>query len=240
MNLFIISYYSSVFVQFICNLFQLYGVSLSVSSSLMPVKYALNIEFYVSVVEFIVYLWIGTNLSDFGSVMKKRYLDWFITTNFLMISISLMFMYFNQRQKREEQDRQENMKISNNKIENNLNELIFRHVYKFVPIILCNNLMLYVGYLGEKKMIQKKFSVSFGFLFFLLGFYLMYTSFAKYSRAGKFMFFVLTSIWALYGIAHTFSEEIKNTAYNLLDLVSKNLFGVFLVYILLNPNALSI
>ena len=44
----------------------------------------------------------------------------------------------------------------------------------------------------------------------------------------------------MYGIAHTFKNQAKNISYNILDLISKNMFGVFMVYMLLNPEALKI
>lgn len=228
MNLFELSYYFSVAFQIISFLIQLYGLQLPITPQLIPLSYSLQVEFYVSIVELIVYLWIGTNLVNLKSVMNKRYLDWFITTNFLLVSISLLFIYFNQRQN--EKDPIEIEK------KNNPTELFMKNIPKFTPILIYNNLMLIIGYLGETQNIPKIFSTSIGFVFFFLSFYYLYDFFAKYSKSGKFLFYILALVWGLYGVSHTFGPYWKNISYNILDLISKNIFGVLLVYMILYPN----
>ena len=74
MDLFVGSYYVSVFVQIIALVVQFYGYMLPVTNELMPLKYALNLEFIVSIVELIVYIWIAWSLKSLPSVMMKRYL----------------------------------------------------------------------------------------------------------------------------------------------------------------------
>jgi hypothetical protein len=176
-----------------------------------------------------VYLWIGTNLLNFDSIMKKRYLDWFITTNFLLISIALLFIFFKQRQNQKE--------LKECDAQNNYQELIVQNTNKFIPILIFNNIMLIIGYLGEIKKIPVVASTSLGFVFFFLSFYYLYEFFAKYSNTGKTVFYALGFIWALYGVSHTFRDYWKNISYNVLDLISKNAFGVFIVFMILYPNA---
>ena len=96
MNSFILSYFFSLIVQIISFFIQLYGYLLPINPKIKPLKYSLNVEFLVSIIELFVYFWIGYSLHNLKSVMNKRYLDWFITTNFLLISIALLFIYFNQ------------------------------------------------------------------------------------------------------------------------------------------------
>ena len=50
MNEFELSYYSSVIIQFLSLMIQGYGYSLNVEPTLQTLKYALNIEFFVSFV----------------------------------------------------------------------------------------------------------------------------------------------------------------------------------------------
>lgn len=235
MDLFIGSYYVSVFIQFISLFIQMYGyLFVTITPDLIPLKYALCIEFYVSIVEILVYLWIGFNLSNLSSVMGKRYLDWFITTNFLLVSISLLMIYFNQREERKKS-------YDGDKItpveQNNTKTLIERNLPKYAPLVVYNNIMLLVGFLGERGVLSKWISTPIGFAFFFLGFYHLYHFFAKHSHSGKRIFYFITAIWVMYGIAHTFRDQPKNIAYNVLDLLSKNAFGVFMVYMLLHPNA---
>lgn len=228
MNSFVYSYYISLFVQFLAFFIQFYGVFLHVTPELVPLKYALNIEVCVSVIEFIVYVWIGTNLKNLDVVMTKRYADWLITTNGLMISISLLFIYLNQQELKHEEPPEENNKET----------LFVNNTRKFIPLIVYNNLMLLCGFMGEKGVLSKKYSFSLGFFFFFLSFYYLYQGFAMYSPTSTNVFYVITTIWALYGFSHLLPKIEKNVAYNILDLISKNLFGVFMVYLILNPQAL--
>ena len=221
MNHFILTYYLSIIIQFLSLIIQGYGYNLTVPNKILPLKYALNIEFFVSIVEIIVYLWIGTNLINLKTVMTKRYIDWFITTNFLLISIAIVLEYY--------EDKEENKNI-----EYNINNVINKNISKYIPILIFNNLMLIIGYLGEIKTISKKYSFSFGFIFFILSFYYLYKYFIKSSLFGKYFFYMITFIWALYGVSHLLNEKLKNTMYNILDLFSKNFFGVFLVFLILH------
>ena len=228
MNSFVYSYYISLFVQFLAFFIQFYGVFLRVTPELIPLKYALNIEVCVSVIEFMVYVWIGTNLKNLDVVMTKRYVDWVITTNGLMISVSLLLIYLNQKYLQDEEQPEEN----------NTETLIVDNIPKFIPLVVYNNLMLLCGFMGEKGVISKKYSFSLGFFFFFLSFYYLYQGFAMYSPTSTNVFYVITTIWALYGFSHLLPKIEKNVAYNILDLISKNLFGVFMVYLILNPQAL--
>ena len=145
MNEFIVTYYLSVILQFISLIFQFYGYLINVPDTLYTLKQALNVEFFVSIVEIIVYIWIGTSLNVYKDVMKKRYIDWFLTTNTLMISFSLLFIFF-----------QENKNlIPKNDSHQPLQEYITTNITYLRPILLYNTLMLIIGYLGETKIIHK-------------------------------------------------------------------------------------
>ncbi len=220
MNSFRISYYISVLIQFISFCVQFYGYTLHVHSKLLPLKYSLNIEFFVSIIEFIVYIWIGFNLTNLTSVMNKRYLDWVITTNALMISMAILMNYY---------------AIENNNP--NLKTVVYDNIPKYIPILLFNNLMLAIGFLGEKKIIQKYISFSGGLIFFILSFFFLYIYFAQHSLFGRIFFYSIAFIWLLYGIAHLMNDKTKNIMYNVLDLFSKNFFGIMIVFIILRSNS---
>ena len=48
--------------------------------------------------------------------------------------------------------------------------------------------------------------------------------------------FLILIVWSLYGVAATFSPNLKNVSYNLLDLVSKNFYGLYIYYEILKLN----
>ncbi len=44
----------------------------------------------------------------------------------------------------------------------------------------------------------------------------------------KLIFFVFAIIWSIYGIAYLLDSRTKNLIYNMLDLFSKRMFGLFM------------
>jgi len=47
----------------------------------------------------------------------------------------------------------------------------------------------------------------------------------------------MSSSWSLYGVAAVFPNIAKNSMYNLLDIVSKNFYSVFLTQYIMNLEA---
>jgi hypothetical protein len=73
-------------------------------------------------------------------------------------------------------------------------------------------------------------SIPIGFLFFGYSFYKIYENFAVGTVEGMNLFMILTVIWSLYGVVSPLSTNIKNLLYNILDMFSKNFYGLFLFY----------
>ena len=95
-------------------------------------------------------------------------------------------------------------------------------------ILVLNAIMLLFGYYGEVGVMTIEKSVIFGFIPFIIYFYLIYEHFAKYSERGIYLFILFALIWSFYGISALMPYYVKNIAYNLLDIISKNFFEVFL------------
>jgi hypothetical protein len=94
-------------------------------------------------------------------------------------------------------------------------------------------MMLILGYLGEIGKLATNTSVLCGFLPSITYFVIIYEKFAKYSSFyGKILYWIFFAIWSLYGVAALGSYYWKNIAYNILDLFSKNFFGIILSYTL--------
>jgi bacteriorhodopsin len=71
------------------------------------------------------------------------------------------------------------------------------------------------------------FSLVTGSIFFVLAFKELHF-FVKDNQLNKIIFYIMFSIWSLYGVAFLLSYENKNSLYNILDLLSKNFYGLFL------------
>ena len=170
---------------------------------LTSARHIMNIETAVSMVAGIVY---GTFLDKINKnelkldeVMPLRYMDWMVTTPLILLAIVLFYRSGGARLPYE----------------------------CFTIIAVLNWLMLGAGYLGERGMIPFHVGLGLGFLFFILMLAFMFTVVIP-NGTPIAVFTIFAVIWTCYGIAYTFEEEEKNISYNILDVVSKALFGVVL------------
>jgi len=136
--------------------------------------------------------------------------------------------------KRMEQSKKLDSDLEQSKNENteSLFEIIQNNTSTLLPIFALNTMMLGFGYLEEMGKINKLLGISLGFIPFFWMFWLIYDRYARFTEIGRTTFYYFSFIWALYGVAAFMSYRIKNIAYNILDLFSKNFFGIFLAAIL--------
>jgi hypothetical protein len=89
--------------------------------------------------------------------------------------------------------------------------------------------MLLFGYLGESGRLDKVMANIIGFLFFggLFGF-IYRTYMKKYTLTSMVLFITYVVVWGLYGVVYFFPTDEKMLGYNVLDLISKCLVGLFL------------
>ena len=81
-----------------------------------------------------------------------------------------------------------------------------------------------------KKIINKNLSIIIGFIFFFLAFKYIYDKFVLNNEKNKKLFYFVFIIWSLYGLAAFFPDIQKNSCYNILDLISKNFYGLLIYY----------
>ena len=146
-----------------------------------------------------------------------RYMDWIITTPTMLLTTIIFFKY---------EEHLEN----NNKEKIDFWEFIKIHRNNIISIFVCNSLMLYFGYLGEIGAMDQKLSLTLGFLFFGITFYIIYKNYAIKSKNATKLFYYMFIIWAIYGIAALMPIITKNNMFNILDLFAKNLLGLYLYY----------
>jgi bacteriorhodopsin len=183
------------------------------------------LETIVQVIELFFYIFIlrpmvTTNLSKMASI---RYFDWIITTPTMLLTTIIFFKYLENIEKN---------------IDENIDfwKFIKENKKNIITIFTCNFLMLVFGYLGEIKYIDMTQSLFFGFLFFGFTFYNIYKNYAIKSTASLKMFYFIFFIWGLYGVAAFFEPVNKNNMFNILDLFSKNFFGIYLYYFMKQIN----
>ena len=211
--------YFSLVVQFITTIVGLHGFFLNVKEKDIILQDILGLETIVQIVEATFYIWIIFALKNLQKMTPRRYIDWFITTPTMLIS-TIMFMKYQEIKDKGELE-ESKLNYKNFFRDNKINILI---------IVLLNVFMLLFGYLGEINYINKYLSVSIGFVFFFLNFYFIYEYYAKYSDLGKKLFYFNLIIWSLYGFAAMTDIKTKNICYNLLDIVAKNFYGLYIYY----------
>jgi len=217
--------YLSIFMQILTGILPLPALFLKTSNENLVVKDVLKLETLVQIVEGLFYILIVFIPISITSLATYRYFDWVITTPSMLLS-TMVFMEWSNH--------------TNN--ENNKNSLVtFMDTVKkykklFITIGLLNFVMLLFGFLGETKQMPNILAVILGFIPFAYMFGLMYTNFVKdtpertTSIENKNLFYFMSSIWSLYGVAAFFPTNPKNIMYNFLDIIAKNFYGLFLSY----------
>jgi hypothetical protein len=126
------------------------------------------------------------------------------------------------------------LEYKENNISHKLNffELFKKEFYTIITVLLLNWTMLLFGYLGEISAIPILLGVSLGFIPFLIYYFIIYKKYVVLSNEGFKIYIYFLFFWSLYGIVAILPYKIKNMCYNILDLFSKNFFGIFLSYLI--------
>lgn len=220
MELLKISVYLSLLIQIFTGLFDYYVIQLNIPNKLIILKELLIMELIVQIVEGIFYIWLAINIATVANITPHRYYDWYLTTPTMLVTLCVYLIYL-----RNEEE--------NKETEHSLIKIVYDNLNILAPVIFLNFVMLTAGYLTEIKKLSRTPGVLFGFIPFLIYFYLIYENFAKFSQYGSQIFFYFFAIWFLYGIAGLMNYKTKNIMYNILDLFAKNFFGVYLGFVVL-------
>lgn len=145
-------------------------------------------------------------INDKSNTVSYRYFDWFFTTPVLLIDLLLILDIYEK-------------------------ELI-------IEILIYNALMLVFGYLGELNKLSKMNSTVFGFIPFIIIFYKINEKLnEKYKNSNiktdlnekQSILNVFFILWSIYGVNHLNPNIIsKNFIYNIMDLITKGLFGLYI------------
>lgn len=205
--------FASLFVQAITGIVILYGVFFlnNLDEKDRVLYHILLLECGVQIVEFLFYIYIAQNF-NLQTTAQTRYYDWVITTPVMLFSLMLYFHY----------------ETSDKVI--TINTFVSEYKSSIVYVLSCNFLMLVAGYLGEVGIIDIYIADTIGFIAFALAFREIYDKFAyKLSPKIKIMFYIVVFVWMLYGIGYLLKPYSKNMIYNGLDIIAKNIFGLYLV-----------
>jgi hypothetical protein len=205
-------------------------MAFNVISLVVPVQSKDAVVFSVLLIETVVefiqlgfYSWFRNSIiSSPLTVTPLRYYDWVITTPLMLFTTIVFFKYNSQT---EEELEKEPLSLSS---------FLQKYSSETLLILGFNLVMLLAGYFAELNVVSLFTSTVLGFLAFGGTFYTMWDVFVKDVPQNFILYGLMTFIWGLYGIAALFGPVWKNISYNILDIFSKNFYGVFLsIYIIL-------
>jgi len=208
--------YFSIIVQIISTVITWEGLFVDLKGSEQVLKEILAIENIVQIIEFTFYLNIASYNTDVAKMGSLRYVDWFITTP-TMLFTTIVYMEYNNTKGRGE--------ILDVKKFISLNRM------KIYKIFVNNFFMLLCGLLVERNIINRYLGISIGFYFFYQTF-LIIQSYVKKNSINDKLYKFLVIVWGLYGFAALLSNKNKNVSYNLLDLVAKNFYGLYIYFLI--------
>jgi len=221
--------YISLVVQIITGIFNVYVMIVNQNKEMILLKSILLLELIVQVVEGTFYVWLAYLFSSIKNVTPKRYFDWAITTPLMLFSLCMYLDYLKEEEEKKEKEKKDS--FVNYTLEPII-DAFSKDKEILIPIFLLNWLMLLFGYLGEIGVINNLIAVACGFIPFIIYYVMIYNHYAKYTTFGKKMFWYFAGVWSLYGVAAIMPYYWKNISYNILDIFSKNFFGLYLAYVI--------
>ena len=207
----------SLIVQFVTGIIEIGSLFIKVPIQFLFLKQMMLLEIFVQIIEGCFYIYWYFNFNNILKITPKRYLDWIITTPTMLINL-IFYLVFLQYQEKNKSDELDFFSLFN------------KEFYTITIVLLLNWLMLLFGYLTEILVIPLLLGILLGFIPFLIYYYIIYTKYVLFTNDGINIFLYFLFFWSLYGISAIFPYKIKNMCYNILDLFSKNFFGIFLTY----------
>ena len=229
----------SIVVQVITYVIELFAVFVKTPPGMALIKQLLGLELAVQAVEGTFYVWLYNNINTVKNITPKRYADWALTTPTMLITLIAYLIYLNATTPGASKSL-------------SLLQILRENAVPIAQVLGLNWIMLLFGYLGEVGVIPIVTGVAIGFAPFIAYFYIMYERFINntknkdnndnndnnYNTSVKIYAYFLV-FWSLYGIVAVMPYALKNTVYNVLDLFSKNFFGLFLSYLIVsNANSM--
>jgi len=208
--------YFSIIIQIISTVITWEGLFINLKGSDVVLKEILTIENIVQIIEFTFYLYIASYNTDVSKMGTLRYVDWFVTTPTMLFTTIVYMEYNNVKDKGEILD---------------VKKFISLNKMKMYKIFVNNFFMLVCGLLVELDILNMYLGISIGFYFFYQTFKIIHT-YTKNNIINDRLYTFLVIVWGLYGFAAMLSNKNKNISYNLLDLVAKNFYGLYIYFLI--------
>ena len=211
----------SLGAQIITGIIDVIALRIDIPKELSILKQLLFLELVVQIIEGIFYIWLVKSFHTVDNITKFRYYDWSLSTPIMLFTLICYIVHLKEPTK-------------------SLKQIYIENKFVINKVIVLNYMMLYLGYLGEINKIDTKTSVYLGFIPFITYYLIIYDKYIKNidnelkeenkKKKIKLLYYYFLIFWSIYGVAALLSYTNKNIMYNILDLFSKNFFGIFLSY----------
>lgn len=205
----------SLMVQIIIFIMCLYTVSIPLPEKDQILNKILLVENGVQLIEILFYSWLlFSTFKPTGEITWVRYLDWVFTTPAMLLSLSCFMYYINHRDT-ETVD---------------LPTIWNKESTSIITIVVANLAMLFFGFLAEVQKGNFYVNIALGFVGFFISFYTIFMNFVGTNTLNQILFYVTFLLWMLYGVAALMPYLTKNIFYNILDIFSKNITALGLIF----------
>jgi bacteriorhodopsin len=211
----------SLGAQIITGIIDAFALKIDIPKELSILKQLLFLELVVQIIEGIFYIWLVKSFHTVDNITKFRYYDWSLSTPIMLFTLICYIVHLKEPTK-------------------TLKQIYIENKFVINKVIVLNYMMLYLGYLGEINKINIKTSVYLGFIPFITYYIIIYDKYIKdldsklkdenKKKEIKLLYYYFLIFWSIYGVAALLPYTNKNIMYNILDLFSKNFFGIFLSY----------
>jgi hypothetical protein len=205
------SLYGSLAAQWTTLGFNVFGLTTPLPPKDLILQSVLWIETIVQVIELAFYSWYAYYFKTVAEATFYRYHDWAVTTPLMLFSTMVFYEYQNKPEE-----------------EVTIESFLREHWHEVLLVFGFNLLMLAFGYAYERNALDLVTSQVLGFAGFAGSFYVMWDRFASKSPENLWLYMFMITVWGLYGVAAMFNSVWKNIGYNILDVIAKNFYGVFL------------
>jgi len=212
----------SLAMQLVIGIVGIHGIFIALPEKDNILTDIMILETIVQFIEMMFYIWLVFYLSRLNfDVTYVRYFDWFLSTPIMLISTTFFMRYLASK------PLNQTMTIKN---------IMKTNWVELLKIGVSNVFMLLFGFLAEINIVTRTNGFIFGTIAFLYTFYVIYSEFVDNNNTNKILFYTMFTIWALYGVAYMFPYITKNTMYNYLDVLSKNFYGLFIYYFIVQSS----
>lgn len=212
----------SLAMQLVIGIVGIHGIFIALPEKDNILTDIMILETIVQFIEMMFYIWLVFYLSRLNfDVTYVRYFDWFLSTPIMLISTTFFMRYLASKPLNQT---------------TTIKNIMKTNWVELLKIGVSNVFMLLFGFFAEINIITRTNGFIFGTLAFLYTFYVIYSEFVDNNNTNKILFYTMFTIWALYGVAYMFPYITKNTMYNYLDVLSKNFYGLFIYYFIVQSS----